>query len=471
MAYREPDNIIASSLDNFLTFYNSDYQLRPYVTITVPDSQGYSDELIMVNANDDSDRYIIEGGPGLNLTSQSYNTDGDQMVVLYNLLESIKQVAIVYNAHIVDEYTIEFEIDSSKKYNITSDILEIGGNYNSYRPDYLYKYVVLGAVEVEGKKTYVTLEKYNNSDTVTFNVSAPFNYTTTKYPYTLELNAYKVLGNTTEQLTINNQKITILPTTLTKFETVDYNDYYIRTEEGDRKKFLTTQNNRYYNYGEVIGLSILTDHVAEGVELRKRYYTNGGEFLMVQDGTMMKEGHYGRIDFYDTLDISNVEAQRGAMVGYVDVTAVSAGKELTEPVTYRVMPKCNDNQTLFFLNKLGGLDSFTFLAGKEDAYDLTGDVNYFSNPLGVEVAQFELEFIKQRQQTLKRTLVSQQVDRDMARWLSEMAKSHYVFKFLSTEGKKFMMVVIDDMPITINSDDTHYQVKVVYHDADNTLPV
>ena len=82
------------------------------------------------------------------------------------------------------------------------------------------------------------------------------------------------------------------------------------------------------------------------------------------------------MDFYADLDITGVETSSARQVGYVEVTVSVNGHDITEPVVYNVVPKCTTTDTLFFINAIGGLDSFTFLGGLDDNSGIDEQTTY-----------------------------------------------------------------------------------------------
>ena len=472
MAKIEPNRIVASSLDNFLIFENPSYQEMPYVTIGVTSGNtGKTISLVFSDKNDDDAQKIeIEGKPGANISSRSFNTTGSVTQVMLALMECLKLNTIVYDVQLATANSLKMGLDTSRQWKITSQ-LSIGGNYASYDPEAINKWTVMMNGRIDDNVSQLSMSKYNNNQTVSFNITAPFQYITTKFPFNVNLSAYALTGNVVRVETINNPQILVLPTTLDKFDEVDYEEYYSDSSDNEKKKFLTRSPYKKYNYGEYVGLSLLTNRTLSSVSLIKKYYTNSGMFLTSKTGAVYKELNNSRLDFYDTFDILSVENAYNHQVGYIDVVAVNGTTEITEPMRFYVEPKCDDNDTLFFVNSIGGIDSFTFLGEHKFTAEIDENTTYMSNPEKPFGDTYELEYVKQKAINETYSSTSNMIREDLADWLTELQRSKYVFKFLGTEDPKFKIVIVDKMDIELSDNSKYYEIEVQYHYADSKINI
>ena len=474
MAKIEVPKYIASSLDNFIVFANQNAQDPPFVTFTISDLCVGQNVAITFSDADNAEgvEYTINGSAGSYVTSSTFNTAGDRFSLMFSLCECLKQNPFTYNVVIYNTNTVKCGLDSSRKWSITaSDRVTVSGNYAQYNPYSVNKWVLNIRGNISDGIGEFSMAKYNDTPEISFNVTSPFQYITFKNPIKISLSAYSLIGNTTRIEPLTNNSITVLPTTLSKFETVDYNDYFCSMANYEVKKPLTRNFRRSCNYGELIGISILTDRGDSSVTLTKRYYTNSGVFLSSSNGYLKRYYTNNRMDFYDRLDIESVETSSNRQVGYVEVTVSVQGHDITEPVIYEVIPRCEKTDTLFFINSIGGLDSFNFLGGTDVEASIDEQTTYFKNPKRPYTSVYELEFVKQKSMEENYVAKTHTIDRDMAEWLRELQRSRYVFKFNPDETIPFKMVVISEFDISLPSDENKFRLECTYRYADTAINV
>lgn len=461
------NKILASSLDNFIQMSTSSSVNLPYVTFTLGQIPNSGVTITITDANDENGyRKEINGGAGYDTTLNSFNTSGD---MIYTFMECLKMNSIFYNVTIQSSTMLKAFLDTSLKYNIvsTSGII-VGGNYSSYSPSLPNKSVLL-IRESGGTEGDITMEKYHNSQTVTFNITSPYQKTMFHKPIDCTLNAYTLTNGTAHSAnTSPYSTITVMPTTLTKFQSVDYDDYLYTQAKGSCK-FLTTQLNRYYNYGEWVGLSILTDVDFPTLVLRKSYYTNSGVFLKTEYSVQYVEKNGKRYDLYDVFNLNSIEAQFDKQVGYILVSvATSFGSSaISNEVRYEINPKCDGNNEIFFLNEIGGIDSFNFTNTKQVNRSIDKQNTYNINHISDYINEFEYEYVLNKRNKITTTLSTNQLDISIAKWLNQLVKSKYTFKFLGIANPMFKIIVVDKFDIQTNTADDEFELNLEYHDADN----
>lgn len=453
-------NILASSLDNFIVLNNAHTVSQPYVTFTVASP---SDVVITIkDANNDDGYYKeISGNSSSVISSNSFKTSG---VMALGLMECLKLNSIFFDITLESANTVKAYIDTSIKYDIRltkGSGITIGGTYSSYNPTSANKMVVMLQGNIDENTTNITLEKYNNDQTISFNVTSPFERSSMRTPLTMKVTAYQVYDNTPSMVTTPYNEITVLPTTLTKFQSVDYSRYY-----GSGKiHFLTNNENRKYNYGEKFGLSILSDSKPS---YKKNFYTNSGVFLETQTNYEYMEDNGIRHDIYDSFDLDSIEARYNHQVGYVEVYAMIGGVE-SFPIRFNVVPKCEGNNTLFFLNEIGGVDSFNFTNTKTTEMTIDDLSTFFKNPIRNFSDRYEIESVKQKKNDVTITLSTHQVDKDTAHWLNELNKSKFVYQYLGTTNPKYKVVVVDKFDIEYNTSNDEFELELEYHEGDNDV--
>ena len=473
MALSEPKKYIASSLDNFLVFRNTQSQQSPYVTFAIPDSAvGQNVSITIKDTNNENGiGYTISGSAGAYVTSETFNTAGDRFSLMFSLCECLKLLPITYNVIIHNTNTVKCGLDSSRKWNITATRIAVGGNFAQYNPVAVNKWVLNIRGNIDENIEQFSMAKYNDTPEISFNVSSPFQYITFKNPIQVSLSAYSLIGNVTRVEPITNNSLIILPTTLSKFETVDYGEYFCSMSNYEVKKPLTRNFKRYCNYGDLIGISILTDRGDSSVTVTKRYYTNSGVFLDSDTGYLKRYYTNQRMDFYTDLDITGVETSSARQVGYVEVTVSVNGHDITEPVVYNVVPKCTTTDTLFFINAIGGLDSFTFLGGLDENSAIDEQEGYFKNPKRPYTSVYDLEYVKWKSMDETYTAKTHTIDRETAHWLKELQRSKYVFKYDTEDTVPFKMVIVDEFNIELPTDENRFRLECTYRYADSGINI
>lgn len=470
MAKIEVNSILGSSQDNFLVFSNDNFE-RPYVTFYFNSGQNPIGQLVIKDAlNEDGYKKTIVYSPDELITDSSFRCIGDKTANTFSFMECLRKNIIFYDITLVSDIpnvgmVIRAYLDSSTRYTIqASAILTVGGNYSSYVPKEPNKYVLL----LNDGSSQVTLEKHTIDDDISFNVTAPFEHLSFKDPFGVKMVGYHVEANQIITENIANNQVTVFPTTLSKFDETNLMDYnYSFT--GQKVNFLTHNFNRYYNYGEVCGLSLLTNK--SGIGLVKQYYTVSGKYLGTDSDMLYSEVHPYRKDFYFECDIQTVENTTNKQVGYVEVFATEGGAEITNRIRFNVVPKCNQNNEIFFVNELGGIDSFNFLGERVYESKINKQTTYFINPTRKYVGTRELECVNQKVNKVEHHLKSALIDVDTARWLNEMSKSKYPFLYVGENNIKFERIVITDMSIEISDRDNTFEIELTYQDGDNNIRI
>lgn len=455
------NKIIASSLDNIIELSNTHTSDAPYVTFTIGSPSSVK---IIIRDADNDDGYYKEiiGDTQSVISSSSFKTVG---IVSLSLLECLKLNNIFYNITLESANTIKAYIDTSIKYSITVEGsgIALGGTYSSYEALSPNKLVVMLQGEIDGNTANISMEKYNNDETVAFNVSSPFEHASFKKPITMSVLGYQVYDSVVNTVTVPYDKITVLPTTLTKFQTVDYSKFY----GSGKVHFLTNNENRYYNYNEHYALSVLSDN---DISIRKNYYTNSGVFLESQTTCEYIEKNGIRYDIYDTFDLESIELRYNHQVGYVDVYAIVDGEE-TYPIRFTINAKCEGNNELFFINELGGIDSFNFSKTRYVTMSSDDVSKFYKNNIHGFGDTLEIASINEKRSDVKKRLTTAMIDRDTCHWLNELIKSKYVFEYMGIDNPKYKMVIIDEFNIETATDTDEYELEIEYHDSDNEFTV
>lgn len=470
MAYIELNsNLLGSSKDNFIVFSNNNSE-RPYVTFYIVTGQNPVGQLTIKDAlDDDGYNKVIQYSPSTIITDSSFKTNpNDKTATTFSMLECLRKNQLFYDITLVSDIPnvgiiIKAYIDSSTRYSITSGgFINIGGTYSSYVPVEPNKFVLLENTS----NNQITLEKYSYNSEVSFNVTAPFEHLSFKDPFSLKLLAYRVDNNSIVTESVANNSVTVFPTTLTKFQDASLSDYLVTTG-GSRVNFLTNNLERDYNYGEKVGLSIISNELSH--TLLKRYYTPSGKYLQTETTVLYHEHPTMRHDFYFDLDIAGVEAGTNKQVGYVLVDVLYGSTVVTNSIRFNVNPKCNQNNEIFFVNELGGIDSFNFLGERSYDTKINNQTTYFRNPTSNWGKIKELEMVGQKKNVVEHVLTSTIINTNTAKWLNELSKSKYAFKFVNESPTKFERIIINDFDININDRENVFEVEMTYQDGDSNI--
>lgn len=459
------NKILASSLDNFMILNTPTVQL-PYVTFVIGTVS--SDIEIQIKERDNLYGYSksLVGTAGGGTTDSTFNTSG---LVLYNFYECLKLNSIFYKITISNN-TIKAYIDTSVAYQIavtSGSGIVVGGTYASYSPSLPNKSCLV-LQNADGDS--IPMEKYHNAATVSFNLTSPFQKTNFKAPLEYNIIGYKVQNGQASNVTIPYNSITVMPTTLTKFQNVNYDDYLYKGT--GTVKFLTTQSNRYYNYGEWVGLSILTDVTLSDPRLKKCFYTNSGVFLEEEWTTQLVETNGKRIDIYDNFELSDIEYVHNKQVGYILVYAYNGqNTQITEPIRFDVMPHCQGNNEIFFLNELGGVDSFNFTNTKQVEWKIGSQSMYSKTHTRQFTTLYDHEYVLNKDNKVSRALSTNQISIDIAEWLNQLVKSKWTYKFLGMTNPRYKMIVVDKFDIQVNTNDDEFELSLEYHDADENTTI
>ena len=459
-------NILASSLNNYISVANAYTAKKPYVVFTVGSPSVVT--ITIENAlNEDGYRKVISGSPTAVLSSSSFRTQSGSTAL--SLLECLKLCPIFYNITLQSANAVKAYIDTSIKYSIAvgGSGISVGGTYQSYNVTPSPKVTVMLGCSLNGETVNIPMEKYSDEQTVRFDLTAPFSHMNFTNPISVNVAAYTVYDSVANTVSVPYSSFVVLPTTLKKFQDVDYSDY--QNTSAEKKHFLTNLEVRPYNYGEHYAVSFLSTY--SNVTLKKSFYTNGGVFMESNTTVMLVEKNGIRYDFYDLIDIDSVEGRHGKQVGYIMVTAMNGDSEISYPLKLVVQPKCSGNHEVFFLNELGGVDSFSFTDKQEDTYSIQEQDTFFRNPILGYGDTYLIEEVAQKTTSEAHSLTKYSVSADVARWLNELAKSKHTFLYVSSTNPKFKTIVLDRCSITVSSDAEEFDVNIEYHLSDDKLAI
>lgn len=492
-------NIYPSSKAAYKYFGNSEYRERPYITIGLNKDKfrDGSTATIKVTALAGSDFSLtITGSDDGSVSATSFNTAIDYYNdPIWSLAEALKKnISLFYDvkvdeADVYNDSTVTAYFDSSSNYKVAvSDNLTISGYPDgNYVP--LVKYVMTFNVNDGDETTTFDAEKYTNDKQVFFNLTSPFVNTIAKYPISFTYSMHRSFDGATgitytkSVLTGNDTTTIIMPTTCGEFYELDYkNNYLIDVNTSLKGKFLTNKLTREIAYDERIALSALTSDPTQ-FTFKMHYYTPSGNFITTLSETdfanygafaYYSETHNYRTDIYVDPCIQSVENKLGKTVGYVEAVITNlSGTEKTDRLRLNVNGRCQSVNTVYFVNKIGGIDWYTFKGSTELESDIDDQEVYSSLYKGRihNDKTYHQTNVRYKTMEKKRTLNSGRITHSEAKWLDELASSHYVFLTQGdkTSGLNFYEVVVDEVDVDIDSSETYSECSITYYIGDKDI--
>lgn len=492
-------NIYPSSKAAYKYFGNSEYRERPHITIGLNADKfrdGSTATIKVVSTTGTDFSLTITGSDDSAVTTTSFNTAIDYYNdPIWSLAEALKKnISLFYDvtvneADIYTYSTVTAYFDSSTTYKVTvSDNLTISGDYDgTYIP--LVKYVMTFNVDDGDETTHFDAEKYTNDKQVFFNLTSPFTNTITKYPISFTYNLHRSFDGasgityTKSVLTDSDTTTIIMPTTCGEFYDLDYNNYLIDVNTSLKGNFLTNKLTREITYDERIALSAITSDPTQFI-FKLHYYTPSGSFIATLGetdfinygtyGSYYSETHNHRTDMYVDPCIQSVETKYDKTVGYIEaVITNTSGTEKSERLRLNVNGRCQSVNTVYFVNKIGGIDWYTFKGSTELESDIDDQEVYTSlyNGRIHNGKTYHETNVRYKTMEKKKTLNSGRITHSEAKWLDELASSHYVFLTQSdkTNGVKFYEVVVDEVDVDIDSSETYSECSITYYIGDKDI--
>lgn len=483
-------NIYPSSKSAYAYFGNSEYTSKPYIKVSVSDTFCSGDELILsINSTSGTDfSLVITGTDGGTVTSTSFNStidyNNDPILSLAECMK--KNLSLFYDITIgvsdLGETEVTAYYDTSVNYKTTVNSgLTIKGNYDGkYTP--LVKFIMhIKTTDGDGSTNEFDAEKFTNEERVFFNLTSPFARTMGKYPisfaYTM-FKSFETASGVSMTQTLGNavNDNIIMPTTCGEFYDIDYSNYFIDVNTSSKGKFLTNKTTREIAYNERIALSVITSDPTKFVT-KCHYYTPSGSYIATYgendfgEWEYYSETHCQRTDIYLDPRIETIEYKYAKTVGYIElVIADLNGVERTERLRLNVNGRCQSVNTIYFINKIGGVDWYTFKGSTETVSEIDDQETYTSLYNGKIHNGMTFHQTNVRYKTMGKTklLTSGKITHSEGEWLDELASSKYIFltKGNNKKGITFYEIVVDEVDIDIDSSETYAECSITYYIGD-----
>lgn len=228
-----------------------------------------------------------------------------------------------------------------------------------------------------------------------------------------------------------------LPNNPNELYNFDYSDYYV--ENGDREqKFLTLSPKTKYKKGGIFGFSFLTTTTNPSsykLKISKKNWNKNflgssvytySQLSLGIDGVGFADFDSNRLDFYISLPDSDVR--------FMDVEVYNGSKKVSETKTIELYNSCNNFDTIFFLNKIGGIDSFERFSGIERTKEISDNQTYYGNYKGVRNTAYKVS-------SYSTTYKTELMNNEECEWLFDLGQSYYTF-FTNMTTKTFTPFII-----------------------------
>jgi hypothetical protein len=150
-----------------------------------------------------------------------------------------------------------------------------------------------------------------------------------------------------------------------------------------------------------------------------KYYTNSGVFINNEFPVLTTSYKVPRYDILFTPNLTATEIQYNNEIGYFTVEVMQNSDYKSKPLKFIVNPKCNTNNVFYFVNKLGGIDSFNFLRENTMKSSISDQVTYIKN--NVEYNDInELEYVHSKRYDTKYTAETTLLDGKQAEYIVEL---------------------------------------------------
>lgn len=231
-------------------------------------------------------------------------------------------------------------------------------------------------------------------------------------------------------------------------DNTDYKDFYTF----NNRKFLTYIPQITSTYGSVFATSILTYDLDDSSDLRllvKMKDVNGNmvdsDNISVSSPTVLTwfENNNGRLDIYYTMPEDET-------IRTVEFELMNGSKSLSESLKVDLKVNCNNYANIFFINKIGGLDSFSQFASYNSTKALKSRKSYYGENKGDKKSALVLS----ESTTEYVTDLLGSVDRDR---VFDMCQSYNTFKL---NGKERHNVVISKFSSSLSTKEGLKQLKL-----------
>ncbi len=424
----------------------------------------------------------------------TFNTSGTVTNVLISLLECLRLNNIFYDFSIdTQSNKISFLIDNSRNYNISSSNSNItvsisnpSNNSNSSNSSNS-KITLVKEWWNDNKWETIIEDKYINTQRYNFDISSGFSFNVNPIHVRIKT-SYTIVNNMITPVIYNETDYYILPTSLSYRETGIFTERYDYSNDNtieqvylydynipnSKVRYLTFDylTPKRYNYNETSIISILKTPDTQIKTMSTKYYTESGVYITTITSSPIYFSFSSDIIVNLTfkLNINDVETNYNKQVGYslVNVLDINNNEILIEPVRYNINPSCNKNFEVFYLNSMGGMESFNFLYNIEQINKVGETLTHTTNNILMQINSHNpnVEIIKTKQHSNTYRATTEYVTKEEAKKIMEITDSKYVYVL---DGYNHNNIIPEKMDMTLDEKKNKYRVAMEFRYADQIL--
>lgn len=231
-----------------------------------------------------------------------------------------------------------------------------------------------------------------------------------------------------------------LPNNPNEVYNFDYSPYY-KSSGQELQKFLTLSPETKYKKGSVFAISYLTPSFSpnslnvevvykdwSGKKISSSTYSYG-ELAIGLPGVGFVDYSNRRLDLYYTLPDGDAV--------FVDFTIYDGSRIISETKEIELYSSCNNFEPIFFLNKIGGIDSFERFAKEDRGKSLDETKTYYSSQKGKRNTAYRLS-------KYSTTFETELLTNSECEWAFDLAQSYYTYR-VSMFTKEFKPLIITEI--------------------------
>lgn len=190
-----------------------------------------------------------------------------------------------------------------------------------------------------------------------------------------------------------------------------------------------------------------------------KLYTQSGTYIDSIMGNQLPKKDFKTVN---TIKLDIDQAMKAANnVGIVKVCLSDGNKEVSHPLTYRILPySLHKVRDFAFLNALGGWSSFGFADNLETNFSTSNETIFKTQTPDFNISS-QIESVYSIESKEKFTIQTMPIRPEVAEWLREMSTSQAVYEL---DSERY--IIVDEMKIKYNTGDDLVLVEMKYRYSD-----